>query len=129
VAAGWTDNAANSPSEPLDGELTPEGSLFIQLRPSVLFSFESPRTVHVSSLNLELIGYQVDNPPATYNVTFAHNSLFSISQTTELALIGTMNTGRVSAILGEAGGELPQALPGGGSTFIGGSVADVLRWQ
>lgn len=129
AAVAWTDNVSNDPSSPLEGESSPQSAFYTQLRPAALFTFETPRTVHVTSLGIDLSLYAAEDPPPAYSGTAAHNSLFTTSQSTELGLGAALSTGRISAVLGEAGGELQQATPRGGSTFYGVNGNQAFRWQ
>lgn len=126
VAGAWSDNVSNDPEGALTG---PQTAFYTQLRPSLLFTYETPRAIHVSSAGIDITAYQTEDPPTTYSILLAHNSLFATGPMTELGLGAELATGRVSAVLGEPGGGVAPAAPQGDSTFMRGGLVQAYRWQ
>lgn len=135
VSGAWSDNLFNAPELADQGQNIPEAGFYTQLRPSTLFTFESPRTVHVASYVLDLSlyasGEEGNAPPNTTNHTLAYNGLFVTSPATELNLGTTLNFGTISSALtaGGAGAGLPDATLPGGSQFRSYGLSEAFRWQ
>lgn len=131
VAAAWTDNTNNRPEvvdEP--GQTLPEAGFFTQLRPSVLFTYETPRSMHVSAANLDINLYETEEPGNSYNGALVHNTLLALSPLTELGLGATLGFGRVDPLSAALAGQADQAGQiQGDTTFVSLGVNQSARRQ
>ncbi|WP_428261902.1 hypothetical protein [Haliangium sp.] len=125
VALAWTDNAANRPElVQVAGESLPEAGFFTQLRPSVLFTYEQRRAVHVSAAALDINLYETAEPSNSYNGTLSYNGLLLLSPVSELGLGAALGFGRVDPL------DLAQANQvQGNTTFVSTGVTQDLRRQ
>ncbi|MCG8417386.1 MAG: hypothetical protein MJE77_05515 [Proteobacteria bacterium] len=125
ASTSFTDNVANDADEE-----DPEAAITSQITPAVLFTFESPRTIHVASLRISATQhFFTDDVPEPISGTLTHDSLFRTSQTTELGLGANAGLGQVNTLLGEAGGEQQQAQPEGDTTFRSVGLNQRFRWD
>lgn len=125
AAVAWTDNAANRPEVgDVAGETVPEPGFFTQLRPSLLFTYEAPRSVHVSAASVDVNLFQTQEPANTYNGSLVHNSLFSLSPVMEAGLGATLGFGRVDPLILPEAGEIQ-----GDARFRSGAINQSTRWQ
>jgi hypothetical protein len=124
AAAAWTDNAANRSEVAEENQTIPQSGFFTQLRPALLFTYETPRSVHVSTAGMDLNLYQTEEPANTYNGTLLHNSLFALSPVTELGLGASLGFGRVDPLILEQAGQIQ-----GDTTFVSGGINQNTRWQ
>lgn len=128
VAAAWTDNTNNRPEVVEDpGQTLPEAGFFTQLRPSVLFTYESRRSVHVSAANLDINLYETEEPGNSYNGALVHNSLLALSPLTELGLGASLGFGRVDPLNAALAGQAGQIQ--GDTTFVSLGVNQSARRQ
>ncbi len=132
VTNAFSDNANNG-----DGTAdNPEtASFFYQVSPSLLFTFQTPRTTHVLTAGVDFIDYlpvvDVDpnvNLQSNFNGALTHNSLFVTSRTTELQAGASMAFGETNSITGgtDAATTDTQATS---STFRRGALTQTFRWQ
>lgn len=125
VTTAVTSNVGNEPSE-----MDPEAAVFSTIAPAVLFTFESPRTVHVSSLSLGVTRYVLsDAVPNAFNGSLSHESLFTTSRYTELGLGATAGLGQVSATLRQADGGQLAGTPTGDTDFRTIGLNQSFRWD
>lgn len=124
VSAAWTDNAANRSEVGEENQALPEAGFFTQLRPSLLFTYERKRSVHISSASVDLNLYQTQEPGNTYNGTLVHNSLVALSPVTELGVGATLGFGRADPLSLEQAGQLQ-----GDTTFVSAGLTQNARWQ
>jgi hypothetical protein len=124
AAVAWTDNTANRPQVAGAGETIPEPGFFTQFRPSLLFTYEAPRSVHVSAASVDVNLFQTQEPANTYNGSLVHNSLFALSPVTEAGLGATLGFGRVDPLILQQVGEVQ-----GDTTFRSGAINENIRWQ
>jgi hypothetical protein len=124
VSLAWTDNTANRSEVGEENQAIPEAGFFAQLRPSVLFTYERKRSVHVSAASVDLNLYATEEPGNTYNGTLVHSSLVALSPVTELGLGATLGFGRADPLSLEQAGQLQ-----GDTTFVSGGLTQNARWQ
>jgi hypothetical protein len=124
AAVAWTDNTANRPEVADENETIPEAGFFTQLRPSVLLTYEAPRSVHVSAASVDVNLYQTQEPANTYNGSLVHSSLFALSPMMEAGLGATLGFGRVDPLILQQAGEIQ-----GDTTFRSGAISQNARWQ
>lgn len=125
VSVAWTDNAANRSEVGEANQPLPEAGFFAQLRPSVLFTYERPRSVHVSTASMDINLYATDEPGNTYNGTLLHNSLLAISPVTEVGLGASLGFGRADPLnVALVGGQVQ-----GDTTFVSTGLTQNARWQ
>lgn len=125
ASVAWTDNTANRPEVgDVAGETIPEAGFFTQLRPSLLFTYEAPRSVHVSAASVDVNLFQTQEPANTYNGTLVHNSLFALSPVVEAGLGATFGFGRVDPLILDQAGQVQ-----GDTTFKSGALNQNARWQ
>jgi hypothetical protein len=126
VVTAYSDNANNG-----DGMLRePEASFYYHLRPSLLFTYETPRTIHVTTLGIDVVDYLNDAPvlQTSVNGSLRHGSLFALGPGQELALGAEAILGQVRTNLGEAG-QQPVELAAADASFRRGNVSEAFRWQ
>lgn len=124
AAVAWTDNSANRPEVAGENETIPEAGFFTQLRPSLLFTYETPRSVNVSTASVDINLFETDEPANAYNGALNHNSLFALSPVTEAGLGATFGFGRVDPLILAQAGEVQ-----GDTTFKSGAINQNARWQ
>jgi hypothetical protein len=124
ASLAWTDNTANRPEVAGENETIPEAGFFTQLRPSLLFTYEAPRSVHASAASVDVNLFQTEEPANTYNGALNHNSLFALSPVTEAGLGATFGFGRVDPLILAQAGEIQ-----GDTTFVSGAITQNARWQ
>ncbi|MEM9490846.1 MAG: hypothetical protein AAGC55_16985, partial [Myxococcota bacterium] len=126
VSTAVTDNANNAPEESDDPNIAgAEGSFYTTVSPALLFSMETPRTVHVSSLSLSYVEYfGTDAVPGSLNSTLNHSSLFRTSRATEVDVGVNAGLGQVSAVTTTA-----TATPTGNTDFRQVGANQGFRWD
>lgn len=125
ASVAWTDNTANRPEvADVAGETLPESGFFTQLRPALLFTYEAPRSVHVSAASVDINLFETQEPANTYNGSLVHNSLFALSPVTEAGLGATLGFGRVDPLILQQVGQVQ-----GDTTFVSGALNESVRWQ
>jgi hypothetical protein len=125
AAVAWTDNTANRPEVgDVAGQTIPESGFFTQLRPSLLLTYEAPRSVHVSAASVDINLFQTEEPANTYNGALNHSSLFALSPVMEAGLGATFGFGRVDPLILAQAGEVQSD-----TTFLSGALSQNARWQ
>lgn len=124
ASVAWTDNTANRPEVAGENETIPEAGFFTQFRPSLLFTYEAPRSVHVSAASVDVNLFESQEPANTYNGSLVHSSLFALSPVMEAGLGATLGFGRVDPLILQQAGEIQ-----GDTTFKSGAVNQSARWQ
>ncbi len=124
VSLAWTDNAANRSEVGEENQAIPEAGFFAQLRPSVLFTYERKRSVHVSAASADFNLYTTDEPGNTYNGTLLHNSLLALSPLTEVSLGASLGFGRADPLNLALGDQIQ-----GDTTFVSAGLTENARWQ
>ncbi|HWN70375.1 MAG TPA: hypothetical protein VNM90_22195 [Haliangium sp.] len=124
ASVAWTDNTANRPEVAGENQTIPEAGFFTQLRPSLLFTYEAPRSVHVSAASVDINLFATQEPANAYNGSLNHSSLFALSPVMEGGLGATLGFGRVDPLILAQVGEIQ-----GDTTFRSGAINQSLRWQ
>ncbi len=119
-----TDNVNNASDEE-----NPESAVFSTFAPALLFSFESPRTVHVSNLAIGYTTYYFsDALPNSFNSSLAHSSQITTSRFTTLGLGLTFGLGQVGSTLTDPQNGQPPTVAGG-TTFRNLGANQNFRWD
>ena len=126
MVGGWSDNLANAPEVAQEGEILPQSGAYTQIQPSLLFTLESPRAVHVATAALDLARYQAGVVPSATNFTMAYRGLLATTPLSEVGIDSAL-------VLGDAGNTLTSgardAAIAGASRFRSLTLGQSLRWQ
>lgn len=126
MVGAWSDNLANAPEIAQEGELLPQAGAYTQIQPSLLFTLESPRAVHVATAVLDLARYQTGVVPSATNFSLAYRGLLATTARSEAGIDGAL-------VFGDAGSTLTSgsrdAALSGASRFRSYTLGQSMRWQ
>jgi len=115
----WTDNLFSVPDEGL--ATTPhEGDVYYQFRPGVLGTYETPRSVHQLSYDLEANLYSTHNEAWSLQHLGAWRGFFMLTPRSELGASLSVSTGTLTSLStrGTAADGTIVALPSGENRFL-----------
>jgi hypothetical protein len=120
--AAWTDNLFSVPEERDPGSTLPphEADLYYQLRPGVLVTYETPRTVHHLSYDIEANLYTEHTEAWSLQHIAGWRGFFLTSPKSEMGASAQFSTGELNALstrTAASDGTVP-VIPAGGSSFV-----------
>lgn len=130
--AAWTDNLFSVPEERDPGSTLPpyEGDLYYQLRPGALVAYETPRTVHHLSYDIEANLYTEHTEAWSLQHIAGWRGFFLTSPRSELGASAQFSTGELNALStrSAASDGMVPVVPAGGSTFVSIDVGENLNY-
>ncbi len=128
----WTDNLFSVPAERDPGSALPEreGDLYYQLRPGAMGTYETPRSVHQLSYDLEANLYTRHTEAWSLQHLAGWRGFFITSPRSELGASAQFSTGEISALsTRSAASEGPvTGLPSGQVSFVSIDVGENLSY-
>lgn len=120
--AAWTDNLFSVPEERDAASPLPpyEGDVYYLLRPGVLVAYETPRTVHNLSYDIEANLYSDHTEAWSLQHVAAYRGFFLTSPKSELGASAQFSTGEINALSTRTAASDGMIVGGisGGSTFL-----------
>lgn len=91
----WTDNLF---SQADDSATPPEADFYYQFRPGVLLTYETPRTVHQFSADLDAMLYQSNDQAWTLQTMLGWRGFFTVSPRSEAGAQALFSYGQLSSL-------------------------------
>lgn len=128
----WTDNLFSVPEEREAGSALPpyEGDVYYQLRPGALATYETPRTIHQLSYDLEANLYTRHDEAWSLQHLAGWRGFFLTSPRSELGASAMFSTGSLTTLStrGLASDGTVTGLPSGESEFMAVDVGENLSF-
>ncbi len=128
VVASASDNALSQAEG--EGQPDPEADVFWQLRPGLLSTYETPRSVHEASYAFDALIFTTNSDRNTVTHSMVYQGLFQTSRFTEFGLSAGAGIGQVNAGLQQRpAGADPLIQPEGGAGFRAVNAGQSFRWD
>ncbi len=126
----WTDNLYSVPESPDPDRPPYESELYHQLRPGVLVTYETPRTVHNLSYDIEANVYTDHTEAWSLQHLAGWRAFFMTSPRSELGVSALFSTGDLNALATRqtASDGTLIVQPGGSSSFVSIDVGENLQY-
>lgn len=117
----WTDNLFSVPEDQAGVDLPPrEGDVYYQLRPGAMATYETPRSMHVASYELEANLYTIHDEAWSLQHRLGWQGFFLVSPRAELGGSLQLSSGQLTTLStqGTAADGSVIGLPSGESRFL-----------
>jgi hypothetical protein len=118
-----TDNVFGGPERNFDA--------FTQVRPGVLFAYDSPRMLQELTAEAEVLEYAVNNDQLSLSLRSGWRGFFLPSPRSEVLVQANASNGKVNALTSRTSPDQTGfgLLPGGGADFVQADASEYLSYQ